>query len=107
MKGQDTYKKVKVIEFPNMIARVYIPDLTEEERKSGMHFKFNVASILRGDLKTQADCLSKYVNNGIYTPNEARDMLDFTTKEGGDVLMVNGNYIPITQVGSQYQKGGD
>ena len=81
--------------------------LTGDERNQGMHFKFNVASILRGDLKTQAECLSKYVNNGIYTPNEARDMLDFTTQEGGDVLMVNGNYIPITQVGSQYQKGGD
>lgn len=81
--------------------------LTEDERKEGMHFKFNVASILRGDLKTQAECLSKYVNNGIYTPNEARDILDCTTKEGGDVLMVNGNYIPVTQVGSQYQKGGD
>lgn len=81
--------------------------LTENERIEGMHFKFNVASILRGDLKTQAECLSKYVNNGIYTPNEARDMLDFTTKEGGDVIMVNGNYIPVTKVGSQYEKGGD
>lgn len=81
--------------------------LTEDERNKGMHFKFNVASILRGDLKTQAECLSKYVNNGIYTPNEARDMLDFTTQEGGDVLIVNGNYIPVTQVGNQYQKGGD
>lgn len=81
--------------------------LTQEERNSGMHFKFNVASILRGDLQTQAECLSKYVNNGIYTPNEARDILDFTTKEGGDVLMVNGNYIPVTQVGNQYKKGGD
>lgn len=36
MKGQDTYKEVKVIEFPNMIARVYIPDLTEEERERRM-----------------------------------------------------------------------
>ena len=28
-------------------------------------------------------------------------------KEGGDVLMVNGNYIPITQIGEQYGKGGE
>ena len=36
MKGQDTYKEIKVIEFTNMTARVYIPDLTEEERKRRM-----------------------------------------------------------------------
>ena len=29
---QDTYKEVKVFEFPDAIIRVYIPDLTEEER---------------------------------------------------------------------------
>ena len=36
MQGQDSYKEIKIIEFPNMIARVYIPDLTEEERKRRM-----------------------------------------------------------------------
>lgn len=37
MKGQpDTYKEVRVFEFPNMIARVYIPDLTDDERKRRM-----------------------------------------------------------------------
>lgn len=80
--------------------------LTTKERKDGMHFKFNVSSILRGDLKTQAECLAKYVNNGIYTPNEARKLLDQQEELGGDVLMVNGNYIPVTQVGNQYPKKG-
>lgn len=36
MKSQDTYKEVKVIQFPDMIARVYIPDLTPEERNKRM-----------------------------------------------------------------------
>lgn len=36
MKRQDTYKEIRVIEFPNMTARVYIPDLTEEEQKRRM-----------------------------------------------------------------------
>jgi hypothetical protein len=36
VKRQDTYKEVKVIEFTNMTARVYIPDLTEEERNRRM-----------------------------------------------------------------------
>lgn len=33
MKGQDTYKEVKEIKYGNAILCVYIPDLTEEERK--------------------------------------------------------------------------
>lgn len=34
MKGQvDTYKEVKVFTYPNMVVRVHIPDLTEEERQ--------------------------------------------------------------------------
>lgn len=36
MKGQDQYKEVKYISFPGMIARVHIPDLTEEERARRM-----------------------------------------------------------------------
>lgn len=32
MKKQDTYKEVKTFVYPNMIVRVHIPDLTEEER---------------------------------------------------------------------------
>ena len=40
----------------------------------GYFFKFNEGSILRADMNTQAECLAKYVNNGIYTPNEAREL---------------------------------
>ena len=53
------------------------------------------------------ECLSSGVNNGIYTPNEAREKLDLPSEEGGDQLIVNGNYIPITKVGMQYEKGGE
>ena len=36
MKQQDTYKEVRVIEFPQGTATVHIPDLTEEERARRM-----------------------------------------------------------------------
>lgn len=76
--------------------------------KKGYFWKFNVNVILRADLKTQMEALSKGVNNGIYKPNEARGYLDLPSAEGGDQLIVNGNYIPITDVGKQYApKGGD
>ena len=74
--------------------------------KEGFFYKHNEKVILRTDSKTQMDNLAKAVNNGIYMPNEAREYLDMPQAEGGDVLVMNGNYIPITQVGQQY-KGGE
>lgn len=81
--------------------------LSPKDVEAGYFVKFNEKAILRTDSKTQMENLAKAVNNGIYTPNEARDYLDVPAKEGGDVLMVNGNYIPITDVGKQYEKGGE
>lgn len=78
--------------------------LTEREQLAGYYFKFNEKVILRSDSKTQMDMLSEAVQNGIYKPNEAREFLDFPKAEGGDVLMCNGNYIPITEIGNQYKK---
>lgn len=76
--------------------------LTTEEIEDGLYFKFNVAVILRADLATQIDTLSKGVSNFIYTPNEARAMLDLEAKEGGDRLLGNGASIPVELTGSQY-----
>lgn len=78
--------------------------LSKEETDSGLHFKFNVAVILRADLKTQIDSLSTAVNSFIYTPNEARALLDLESKEGGDELLGNGASIPVRYAGSQYVK---
>lgn len=80
--------------------------LSPLEKSQNYFYKFNEKAILRTDSQTQMDNLAKAVNNGIYTPNEAREYLDLPCKEGGDILMVNGNYIPITRVGDQYNTGG-
>ena len=37
MKQEDTYKEVRVIEFPQGTATVHIPDLTPEERERRMN----------------------------------------------------------------------
>lgn len=80
--------------------------LTESERLKGLHFEFNVASILKGDLKTQAECLTKYVQSGIYTINEARKKAGLTAIDGGDVIVINGSYVPLEKLGIAYEKGG-
>ncbi|WP_270940889.1 phage portal protein [Romboutsia lituseburensis] len=81
--------------------------LSTREINQGYFFKFNEGAVLRTDAKTQAEVVTKYVNNGIYTPNEARLLLNMTVIEGADILMCNGNYIPVQQVGNQYRKEGE
>lgn len=76
--------------------------LSVDERNRGLHFKFNVSVILRADLRTQIETLSQGVANFIYTPNEARGMLDLEAKPGGDKLLGNGASIPVEMTGQQY-----
>lgn len=76
--------------------------LSREEINNGYYFKFNVAVILRADLKTQIETLSQAVSNFIYTPNEARALLDKPAKPGGDRLLGNGASIPVELAGTQY-----
>jgi len=78
--------------------------LMEDELKQGYCFKFNVNSILRADFATQMEGLSKGVNNAIYTPNEARNLLDLPLIPGGDKLICNGNYVPLDSIEG---KGGE
>lgn len=78
--------------------------LTEQQIEDGYWYKFNEKAILRTDSKTQQEIICGYVNNGVYTPNEARDLMQLPAEEGGDVLVMNGNYIPITMVGKQYNR---
>ena len=80
--------------------------LTEEERKKGLRFEFNVASILRGDLKTQAESITKYVSGSIYTINEARAYAGLPKVEDGEKILVNGSYVELKNVGNAYLKGG-
>lgn len=78
--------------------------LSDKRILNGEEFKFNVNATLRADHKTQIETLSMGVKNFIYTPNEARAMLDKPNKAGGDTLIGNGNSIPIDMVGVQYEK---
>lgn len=77
--------------------------LSDDELAQGYYFKFNVSVILRADLKTQIESLVSAVTNGLYTPDEARALLDYPAK-GCDELICNGNIMPVTMAGSQYRK---
>lgn len=81
--------------------------LTDSDIKNGYHAKFNISVILRADLATQVETLSKGVAGFIYTPNEARAMLDLEAKPGGDKLLGNGASIPVELAGLQYTDNTD
>ncbi|MFG6393838.1 MAG: phage portal protein [Lachnospiraceae bacterium] len=79
--------------------------LSPQEIAEGKYFKFNENVILRTDAKTQADILTSYVQNGIYTPNEARAFMNKPGADGGDELVCNGSYIKVSQIGNS--EGGN
>lgn len=78
--------------------------LSREELNNGFYFKFNVAVILRADSEKQIQTLTQAISNFLYTPNEARALLDMEAKEGGDKLIGNGATISVDLVGKQYIK---
>ena len=61
---------------------------------------------MRTDAKSQAAILTGYVQNGVYTPNEARSLMNKPRKEGGDDLICNGNYIKVADIGKDQEEGG-
>lgn len=78
--------------------------LTAEQIAQGYRFKFNVAAVLRGDTKAQVESLCHGIANGLYTPNEARRMLDLPSMEGGNRLYFNGSNVAVEEAGIQYQQ---
>lgn len=79
--------------------------LTDKQREEGYIYKFNEKVLLRANMETQMQSITSAVQNGIYTPNEGRHLLDLPSKDGGDILIVNGNYVPLTNVGAAYNLG--
>ncbi|WP_229263692.1 phage portal protein [Cohnella cholangitidis] len=80
----------------------------DDEIEAGMYVRFNVDAILRADLKTRYEAYRIGVQGGFLTPNEPRALENLPPQEGGDRLLVNGSYVPITEAGKAYDtKGGD
>lgn len=80
-----------------------IPD---EEQDEGYYYKFNEKVLFRTDSKTQMSYLKEGVAGSIMLPNEARRKLDMPDAAGGNVLLANGNVVPLTMAGAAYRKNG-
>lgn len=69
--------------------------LTDAEQRGGFYYRFNLAAEMRGDNKSRSEFLAKMIQNGIYTPNEARALEECDAKPGGDELLISKNYAPL------------
>lgn len=71
--------------------------LTPGERLKGRYFKFNINSLLRGDMKTRGEFYFKGVRTGFFKPNEVRGWEDLPPEPGGDKLYMSGDLYPVDQ----------
>lgn len=81
--------------------------LSYEDFSKGFYFKFNEKALLRTDAKTQLEVIQGKVNTGVYTINEARALEDYPPVDGGDVSLVQGAMIKLTDVGAAYGNIGE
>ena len=70
-------------------------------RESDMEVRFNVDSLLRGDLKTRMEAHATAIQNGIKTPNEVRAHEGMEPLASGDDLMIKGATVPIQTMGEE------
>jgi HK97 family phage portal protein len=59
--------------------------LTNRQKTSDSHYhRFATGALLRTDMKSQAEYLSKLIASRVMNPNDARDLLEMNEYEGGD-----------------------
>ena len=81
--------------------------LTPDEKKQ-YFVKFNVDGLLRGDYASRMNGYGVARQNGWMSANDIRELenLDRIPKEeGGDLYLINGNMLPISQAGAFADKG--
>jgi HK97 family phage portal protein len=79
--------------------------LTTVERKK-YEIEFDFDDLLRGDSQGRADYISKMVQNGILTRNEAREKEKLKKITGADALTAQSNLMPLDKLGQVKPTGG-
>lgn len=80
----------------------------DRELDDGFYVRFNVDAILRADIKTRYAAYKDAIQGGFMSPNQVRGKEEMEPMPGGDVLIVNGNMIPLIMAGQQWlKKGGE
>ena len=77
--------------------------LFRNDEKGIYKIKFNLNSLLRGDIKSRAEYFSKLFSIGAISQNEIRRLESQNSVEGGDRYYVQNTMIPTDQVDKQKQ----
>ncbi len=74
---------------------------------SQMYLKFNTLSLIDWSPNDIVSVYGTLADKGMITPNEVRDRLGMTPIDGGDVLRILENYIPLEMIGQQNKLKGE
>lgn len=75
--------------------------------KPSLFIKFNLDGLLRGDYQSRMNGYAVGRQNGWMSANDIRELEDMNripAEEGGDLYLVNGNMLPLSQAGNFYNK---
>ena len=75
--------------------------------KTTLFIKFNLDGLLRGDYQSRMNGYSVGRQNGWMSANDIRELENMNRiprEEGGDLYLVNGNMLPLSQAGNFYEK---
>ena len=87
------------------IEQAIIKDVLVEEEQDSYFPKFNVEGLLRGDYKSRMEGYNIARSGGWMTANDIRRLEDLdpiSEEEGGDLLVINGSYVQLKDVGAAY-----
>jgi len=75
--------------------------------KPSLFIKFNLDGLLRGDYQSRMNGYAVGRQNGWLSANDIRELEDMNripAEDGGDLYLVNGNMLPLSQAGNFYAK---
>ncbi len=79
--------------------------LSDEERRDGYYFKFNVNGLMRGAAMDRAEFYTRLYGVGALSPNDIRELEDMNPYEGGDEYRVPLNMAEPGTDGDHAEKG--
>lgn len=91
---QDTLQVI----FTNIEQEMDYKLLTKAERDKGYKIRFNTNVMLRMDAKTQAEVLTMYVKNGVYSLQKAQEILGINKLEGEDIITFPSGQVTLQQM---------
>lgn len=77
--------------------------LSHDELSRNYFVQADTTVMLRSDYETTVKANQAAVESGQITPNEGRFKLNLPALPDGDTLLCNGNMIPVSMAGTQYQ----